>query len=177
GMDVVKTNIGRINGIIDVNSEVGKGTRITFKIPLTLAIIQVLMVKVNGEVYALPLSSVLETVRISRDCIKSIDGQEILSVRDSLIPLIRLGDVLNIKADHTTKELVYVVLVAIAEKRLGIIVDELCHQEEVVIKSVGTYFSGIKEISGATITGDGRVGLILDAAALISQRNELTGVL
>ena len=177
GMDVVKTNIGRINGIIDVNSEVGKGTRITFKIPLTLAIIQVLMVKVNGEIYALPLSSVLETVRISRDCIRSIDGQEILTVRDSLIPLIRLGDVLNIKADHTAKELVYVVLVAIAEKRLGIIVDELCHQEEVVIKSVGTYFSDIKEISGATITGDGRVGLILDAGALISQRNELTGVL
>ena len=177
GMDVVKTNIGRINGIIDVNSEVGKGTRITFKIPLTFAIIQVLMVKVNGEIYALPLSSVLETVRISRDCIRSIDGQEILTVRDSLIPLIRLGDVLNIKADHTAKELVYVVLVAIAEKRLGIIVDELCHQEEVVIKSVGTYFSDIKEISGATITGDGRVGLILDAGALISQRNELTGVL
>ena len=177
GMDVVKTNIGRINGIIDVNSEVGKGTRITFKIPLTLAIIQVLMVKVNGEIYALPLSSVLETVRISRDCIRSIDGQEILTVRDSLIPLIRLGDVLNIKADHTAKELVYVVLVAIAEKRLGIIVDELCHQEEVVIKSVGTYFSDIKEISGATITGDGRVGLILDAGALISQHNELTGVL
>src|SRR3972149_89178 len=177
GMNVVKTNIVRINGIIDVNSEVGKGTRITFKIPLTLAIIQVLMVKVNGEIYALPLSSILETVRISRDCIRSIDGQEILTVRDSLVPLIRLGDVLNIKADHTAKELVYVVLVAIAEKRLGIIVDELCHQEEVVIKSVGTYFSGIKEISGATITGDGRVGLILDAAALISQRNELTGVL
>src|SRR3972149_2236854 len=177
GMDIVKTNIGRINGIIDVNSEVGKGTRITFKIPLTLAVIQVLMVKVNGEIYALPLSSVLETVRISRDCIRSIDGQEILTVRDSLIPLIRLGDVLNIKADHPARELAYVVLVAAAEKRLGIIVDELCHQEEVVIKSVGTYFSGIKEISGATITGDGRVGLILDAGALISQRNELTGVL
>ncbi|MBI5406955.1 MAG: chemotaxis protein CheA [Nitrospirae bacterium] len=177
GMDVVKTNIGRIHGIIDVNSEVGKGTRITFKIPLTLAIIQVLMVKVNGEIYALPLSSILETVRISRDCIRSIDGQEILTVRDSLIPLIRLGDVLNIKADHPAREWVYVVLVAAAEKRLGIIVDELCHQEEVVIKSVGTYFSGIKEISGATITGDGRVGLILDAGALISQHKELTGVL
>lgn len=177
GMDVVKTNIGRINGIIDVNSEAGKGTRITFKIPLTLAIIQVLMVKVRGEIYALPLSSILETVRISQDCIRSIDGQEILTVRDSLIPLIRLGDVLNIKADHPAREWVYVVLVATAEKRLGIIVDELCHQEEVVIKSMGTYFSGIKEISGATITGDGRVGLILDAGVLISQHKELNGVL
>lgn len=177
GMDVVKTNIRHINGIIDVNSEVGKGTRINFKIPLTLAIIQVLMVKINGEIYALPLSSILETVRVSRNCIKSIDGQEILSVRDSLIPLIKLSDALDINTVDTTKELVYVVLMAIAEKRIGIIVDELCHQEEVVIKSVGTYFSDIKEISGATITGDGRVSLILNPGSLISQHKDLTGVL
>ena len=177
GMDVVKTNIGRINGIIDVNSEVGKGTRISFKIPLTLAIIQVLMVKINKEVYALPLSSILETVRVSSDSIKSIDGQEILNVRNSLIPLVRLRDILDIKTEETAKGLVYVVLMAIAEKRVGIIVDELCHQEEVVIKSVGTYFSDIKEISGATITGDGRVGLILDPGSLINQHKDLVRAL
>ena len=177
GMDVVKTNIGRINGIIDVNSEVGKGTRISFKIPLTLAIIQVLMVKINREVYALPLSSILETVRVSSDSIKSIDGQEILNVRNSLIPLVRLRDILDIKTEETAKGLVYVVLMAIAEKRVGIIVDELCHQEEVVIKSVGTYFSDIKEISGATITGDGRVGLILDPGSLINQHKDLVRAL
>lgn len=176
GMDVVKTNIGRINGIIDVSSEVGKGTRIILKIPLTLAIIQVLMVKINGEIFALPLSSILETVRVSRDSIRSVDGQEVLMVRDRLIPLVKLSDVLDVRTEDTDQKLVYVVLMAIAEKRVGIIVDELCHQEEVVIKSVGTYFSTIKEISGATITGDGRVGLILDPGSLIYQHKDLTEV-
>ncbi|MBI5194298.1 MAG: chemotaxis protein CheA [Nitrospirae bacterium] len=176
GMDVVKTNLGRINGIIDVSSEVGKGTKINLKIPLTLAIIQVLMVKTNGEIYALPLSCILETVRVTRDCIKTIDGQEILNVRDRLIPLVRLSEVLDIEMDRNKKDLVYVVLMAIAEKRIGIIVDELCHQEEVVIKSVGSYFSDIKEISGATITGDGKVGLILDPGSLINQHQNLSKV-
>lgn len=176
GMDVVKTNLGRINGIIDISSEVGKGTKINLKIPLTLAIIQVLMVKTNGEIYALPLSSILETVRVTRDSIKTVDGQEILNVRDRLIPLIRLSEVLEIEMDRNKKDLVYVVLMAIAEKRIGIIVDELCHQEEVVIKSVGSYFSDIKEISGATITGDGKVGLILDPASLINQHQNLSKV-
>ncbi|MDD5435004.1 MAG: chemotaxis protein CheW, partial [Nitrospira sp.] len=176
GMDVVKTNLGRINGIIDVSSEVGKGTKINLKIPLTLAIIQVLMVKANGGIFALPLSSILETVRVTRDSIKMIDGQEILNVRDRLIPLIRLSEVLDIEMDRNKRDLVYVVLMAIAEKRIGIIVDELCHQEEVVIKSVGSYFSDIKEISGATITGDGKVGLILDPGSLINQHQNLSAV-
>lgn len=176
GMDVVKTNLGRINGIIDVSSEVGKGTKINLKIPLTLAIIQVLMVKANGGIFALPLSSILETVRVTRDSIKTIDGQEILNVRDRLIPLIRLSEVLDIEMDRNKRDLVYVVLMAIAEKRIGIIVDELCHQEEVVIKSVGSYFSDIKEISGATITGDGKVGLILDPGSLINQHQNLSAV-
>jgi two-component system chemotaxis sensor kinase CheA len=174
GMDVVKTNISRINGIIDVNSELGKGTQVILKIPLTLAIIQVLMVKIDDEIYALPLSSVLETFRVSRDSIKSVDGQDILNVRDRLIPLVKLSNVLDIHTEEATKEWVYVVLMAIAEKRVGIVVDELCHQEEVVIKSVGTYFTDIKEVSGATITGDGKVGLILDPGALISRHKDLT---
>ena len=176
GMDVVKTNIGRINGIIDVNTDVGKGTKITLKIPLTLAIIQVLMVKISNEIYALPLSSILETVRVPKNSIKSIDGQDVLRVRDLLIPLVRLQNVLDINSGDSEKDWVCVVLMAIAEKKVGIIVDELCHQEEVVIKSVGTYFSDIKEISGATITGDGKVGLILDPGSMIYQRKDLAEV-
>ncbi|HBI24009.1 MAG TPA: chemotaxis protein CheA, partial [Nitrospiraceae bacterium] len=172
GMDVVKTNIGRINGIIDVNTDVGKGTKITLKIPLTLAIIQVLMVKISNEIYALPLSSILETVRVPKNSIKSIDGQDVLRVRDLLIPLVRLQNVLDINSGDSEKDWVCVVLMAIAEKKVGIIVDELCHQEEVVIKSVGTYFADIKEISGATITGDGKVGLILDPGSMIYQRKD-----
>jgi two-component system chemotaxis sensor kinase CheA len=176
GMDVVKTNIGRINGIIDVNSEVGQGTQIALKIPLTLAIIQVLMVKVDGEIYALPLASILETFRVSKSSIKYIDGQQILNVRDRLIPLIKLSDALELNCEEATKDWVYVVLMAIAEKKVGVIVDELCHQEEVVIKPVGTYFSDIKEVSGATITGDGKVGLILDPGSLIYRQRDLTAV-
>ncbi|OGW14188.1 MAG: hypothetical protein A2035_00070 [Nitrospirae bacterium GWA2_42_11] len=176
GMDVVKTNIGRINGIIDVNTDVGKGTKITLKIPLTLAIIQVLMVKISNEIYALPLSSILETVRVPKNSIKSIDGQDVLRVRDLLIPLVRLQNVLDINSGDSEKDWVCVVLMAIAEKKVGIIVDELCHQEEVVIKSVGSYFSDIKEISGATITGDGKVGLILDPGSMIYQRKDLAEV-
>ena len=176
GMDVVKTNIGRINGIIDVNSEVGQGTQIALKIPLTLAIIQVLMVKVDGEIYALPLASILETFRVSKSSIKYIDGQQILNVRDRLIPLIKLSDALELNCEEVRKDWVYVVLMAIAEKKVGVIVDELCHQEEVVIKPVGTYFSDIKEVSGATITGDGKVGLILDPGSLIYRQRDLTTV-
>src|SRR3972149_1037308 len=176
GMDVVKTNIGRINGIIDVNSDNGKGTQVILKIPLTLAIIQVLMVKVNGEMYALPLASILETFRVSKSNLKYIDGQQILNVRNRLIPLIKLSEALELSCADTGKDWVYVVLMAIAEKQVGVIVDELCHQEEVVIKPVGTYFSEIKEVSGATITGDGKVGLILDPGSLIYRQRDLTAV-
>ncbi len=176
GMDVVKTNIGRINGIIDVNSDKGKGTQVILKIPLTLAIIQVLMVKVNGEMYALPLASILETFRVSKSNLKYIDGQQILNVRNRLIPLIKLSDALELNCTDTGKDWVYVVLMAIAEKKVGVIVDELCHQEEVVIKPVGTYFADIKEVSGATITGDGKVGLILDPGSLIYRQRDLTAV-
>src|SRR3990172_990008 len=176
GMDVVKTNIGRINGIIDVNSDNGKGTQVILKIPLTLAIIQVLMVKVNGEMYALPLASILETFRVSKSNLKFIDGQQILNVRNRLIPLIKLSDALELSCTDAGKDWVYVVLMAIAEKQVGVIVDELCHQEEVVIKPVGTYFADIKEVSGATITGDGKVGLILDPGSLIYRQRDLTAV-
>jgi two-component system chemotaxis sensor kinase CheA len=167
GMDVVKTNVGRMNGIIDIDSKVGVGTRFTIKIPLTLAIIHVLMVKVEEEIYAIPLSSIVETVRIVPGEIKKIDGQEVLSLRDRVIPLIRLGEELGVTPSDHRRPWIYVVLVALAEKRVGIVVDALCHQEEVVIKPVGEYLSDIREISGATITGDGKVGLILDIATLI----------
>jgi two-component system chemotaxis sensor kinase CheA len=167
GMDVVKTNVGRMNGIIDIDSKVGMGTRFTIKIPLTLAIIHVLMVKVEEEIYAIPLSSIVETVRIVPGDIKKIDGQEVLSLRDRVIPLIRLGEELGVTPSDRRRPWIYVVLVALAEKRVGIVVDALCHQEEVVIKPIGEYLSDIREVSGATITGDGKVGLILDIATLI----------
>ena len=167
GMDVVKTNIEKLNGIIDVDSEVGKGTIIKLKIPLTLAIIQALLVGVQEEFYAIPLASVLETVRISLDEIYTIEGKNVLRLRDEVLSLVRLSDIFGVEKVYENSEHVYVVVIGLAESKLGIIVDTLVGQEEIVIKSMGDYLKGIDGIAGATIRGDGRVTLIVDVAALM----------
>ncbi|WP_022669906.1 hybrid sensor histidine kinase/response regulator [Hippea alviniae] len=171
GMDVVKTNVEKLNGIIEVKSELGKGTTIILKIPLTLAIIQALLVKVTKEYYAIPLVSVVETVRITKDDIDKVENKDVLRLRDNIIPLVYLGDTLGIGNNKRTldgKE-IYVVVVAVAEKRIGLIVDELIGREEIVIKSLGNYLTNIKGISGATIMGDGSVTLILDVANVVNE--------
>jgi len=167
GMDVVKTNIEKLNGIIDIDSELGKGTVMKLKIPLTLAIIQSLLVGVQEEYYAIPLASVLETVRISMDDIYMIEGRNVLRLRDEILSLARLSDIFGIEQVYETNEHAYVVVIGLAELKLGIIVDSLVGQEEIVIKSMGDYLQGIEGIAGATIRGDGRVTLIVDIAALM----------
>jgi len=166
-MDVVKTNIEKLNGIIDVDSEIGKGTIIKLKIPLTLAIIQALLVGVQEEFYAVPLASVLETVRIPLDEIYTIEGKNVLRLRDEVLSLVRLSDIFGVEKVYENNEHVYVVVIGLAESKLGIIVDTLVGQEEIVIKSMGDYLKGIDGIAGATIRGDGRVTLIVDVAALM----------
>ncbi len=167
GMDVVKTNIEKLNGIIDIDSEVGKGTVIKLKIPLTLAIIQSLLVGVQEEYYAIPLASVLETVRISLEDIYMIEGRNVLRLRDEILSLARLSDIFGVEQVYDNSEHAYVVVIGLAESKLGIIVDSLVGQEEIVIKSMGDYLQGIEGIAGATIRGDGRVTLIVDIAALM----------
>ena len=167
GMDVVKTNIEKLNGIIDVDSEIDKGTIIKLKIPLTLAIIQALLVGVQEEFYAVPLASVLETVRIPLDEIYTIEGKNVLRLRDEVLSLVRLSDIFGVEKVYENNEHVYVVVIGLAESKLGIIVDTLVGQEEIVIKSMGDYLKGIDGIAGATIRGDGRVTLIVDVAALM----------
>ena len=167
GMDVVKTNIEKLNGIIDIDSELGKGTVIKLKIPLTLAIIQSLLVGVQEEYYAIPLASVLETVRISMDDIYMIEGRNVLRLRDEILSLARLSDIFGIEKVYENSEHAYVVVIGLAESKLGIIVDSLVGQEEIVIKSMGDYLQGIEGIAGATIRGDGRVTLIVDIAAMM----------
>jgi len=161
GMDVVKTNIEKLNGTIEINTELGKGTQIIIKIPLTLAIIQALLVKVADEIYAIPLVSVVEAVKISQDEVQTVEGKEIIILRDSVLPLVKLADVFDIPAEEEVSP--YVVVLAIGERRFGLVVDSLIGQEEIVIKSLGNYIEGI---SGATIMGDGRVTLIVDVAGL-----------
>lgn len=167
GMDVVRTNIEKLNGIIDIDSEVGRGTVMKLKIPLTLAIIQALLVGAQEEYYAIPLASVLETVRVPIDNIYTIEGKNVLRLRDEVLSLVRLSDVFGVKQVFEGGDMTYVVVIGLAESKLGVIVDTLVGQEEIVIKSMGDYLQGIEGIAGATIRGDGRVTLIVDVAALM----------
>ncbi|HHD77365.1 MAG TPA: hybrid sensor histidine kinase/response regulator, partial [Campylobacteraceae bacterium] len=173
GMDVVKTNIEKLNGIIDIDSELGKGSVFKLKIPLTLAIMQSLLVSVQEEFFAIPLASVLETVRISIDEIYTIEGKNVLRLRNEILSLVRLSDMFGVEQVFETGEHVYVVIIGLAESKLGIIVDGLVGQEEIVIKSMGDYLQGIEGIAGATIRGDGGVTLITDVAAMMHLAKEI----
>ncbi|MBD3810161.1 MAG: chemotaxis protein CheW, partial [Sulfuricurvum sp.] len=167
GMDVVKTNIEKLNGMIDIDSEVGKGTSMKLKIPLTLAIIQALLVGVQEEYYAIPLASVLETVRISKDEIYTVENRSVMRLRDEVLSLVHIGDIFEVERVFDNSEHAYVVVLGLAESKIGLIVDSLVGQEEIVIKSLGEYLKGIEGIAGATIRGDGGVTLIVDVAALM----------
>jgi two-component system chemotaxis sensor kinase CheA len=173
GMDVVKTNIEKLNGIIEIDSEIGRGTVIKMKIPLTLAIIQALLVGAQEEYYAIPLASVSETVRISLDEIYTVEGRNVLRLRDEVLSLVRLSDIFGVKQVYESAEHTYVVVIGLAEQKLGIIVDTLVGQEETVIKSMGDYLQGIDGIAGATIRGDGGVTLIVDVASLMDMAKNL----
>ncbi len=166
GMDVVRTNIRKINGSVDLESEPGKGSQIIIKLPLTIAIIQALMVEVEQSIFAIPLSTVIEAVRISRTDIKTINGREVLHLRDRVLPLIRLAQEFDIPT-NSERERFYVVVAALGDRRVGVVVDELRSQEEVVIKSIWDYLETVKGVSGATITGEGKVVLILDTSELV----------
>jgi two-component system chemotaxis sensor kinase CheA len=167
GMDVVKTNIEKLNGMIDIDSEVGQGTSMKLKIPLTLAIIQALLVGVQEEYYAIPLASVLETVRISKEEIYTVENRSVMRLRDEVLSLVHIGDIFEVERVFDSSEHAYVVVLGLAESKIGLIVDTLIGQEEIVIKSLGEYLKGIEGIAGATIRGDGGVTLIVDVAALM----------
>jgi len=166
GLDVVKSKIESINGSVEVESIKDKGTKFIIRIPLTLAIIQALLIRLKDEIYAIPLSSVTEIINIPSSGIRDIQGQEIALYRGKTIPIIRLRKVLDIPEEEEVEDLV-VVVVNKGEKQAGLIVDSLIGQQEIVIKSLGKYLAGIKYISGATILGNGNISLILDINSLI----------
>ncbi|GAA8524150.1 chemotaxis histidine kinase/response regulator CheAY2 [Helicobacter pylori] len=173
GMDVVKTNIEKLNGIIEIDSEVGVGTTQKLKIPLTLAIIQALLVGVQEEYYAIPLSSVLETVRISQDEIYTVDGKSVLRLRDEVLSLVHLSDIFKVDAILESNSDVYVVIIGLADQKIGVIVDYLIGQEEVVIKSLGYYLKNTRGIAGATVRGDGKITLIVDVGAMMDMAKSI----
>lgn len=173
GMDVVKTNIEKLNGIIDIDSEVGVGTSMKLKIPLTLAIIQALLVGVQEEYYAIPLASVLETVRISKEEIYTVEGRSVMRLRDDVLSLVHIGDIFEVERILDASDHAYVVVLGLGTSKIGLIVDTLVGQEEIVIKSLGDYLKGIDGIAGATIRGDGGVTLIVDVVALMQMARDV----
>ena len=167
GLDVVKSKIEALSGEVEVKSKLGIGSTWTIRLPLTLAIIQALMVEVGGEKYAISLGSIQTIEDIRKDDIKFVQAKEVINLRGTVIPLIRLSNVLDIESTKSSDEDLLVVIVKKGDKLAGLVVDELMGQQEIVIKSMGKYINKCKFISGATILGDGEIALILDANALI----------
>ncbi|MFN8368592.1 MAG: chemotaxis protein CheA [Candidatus Kapaibacterium sp.] len=178
GMDVVRTNIQKLKGIIDIDSELGKGTTFTIKLPLTLAIIQGLLVKAGNEVYTLPLSSVIEVVAVNPDSICTVNQRQVVRIREQVFPILRLDSTLSAPDLYSTEiENKYIVVIGLAEQRIGVVVDELLGQQEIVIKSLGQYLGHIEGITGSTILGDGSVVMIIDIAELIEIAKREAGAL
>lgn len=166
GLDVVKTKIEALGGVIEVETEHGKGSKFIIRLPLTLAIIQALLVLIGEEKFAIPLSSIREIINIDLKDIKMVQKQEVIVLRNNVIPIIRLGEVLDVPDTQTDSSQVTVVVVRKGEKLSGFVVDNLIGQQEIVIKSLGRLLVGIKSIAGATILGDGQVALIIDVNSL-----------
>lgn len=162
GMDVVRNNIKELKGSVQVQSEVGKGTKFTLTLPLTLAIIDALMVRVGDATYAIPLDAVSETTKIPAAKISEINKRKATTLRGDVLGLARLGDLLDLPHGGQELDPLPVVIVSVNDRRLGLIVDQLLQRQDVVIKSMGDYLGDIPGVSGATIMGDGRVILILD---------------
>ena len=167
GLDVVKSKIEALSGEVEVRTKLGEGSSWIVRLPLTLAIIQALMVVVGGEKYALSLASIQTIENITTDEIKLVQNSEVINLRGMVIPLIRLSNELDIESEKGENEDLIVVIVKKGDKLAGLVVDELIGQQEIVIKSLGKYINKVKFISGATILGDGEVALIIDANALI----------
>ncbi len=166
GLDVVKTKIESLGGLVEVHSELNKGTKFIIRLPLTLAIIQALMVMVGDEKYALPLNSIKEITTIKSKDIRKVQNQEVVLYRNNTLPILRMNNILKVNLDLEDKDEIIVVVVKKGDKMAGLVVDDLIGQQEIVIKSLGKYLSGIKIIAGATILGNGQIALIVDPNSL-----------
>ena len=166
GLDVVRQKINSLRGSVHLESKRGEGSKFIIKLPLTLAIIQALMIKVKEEVYAVPLANIDETTSVFRDEIKNVQGQQVMVLRGSVMPLVNLAEILDVKSDMEQEQELFVVVVRKGEQRIGLVVSELIGQQEIVINSLGSLLNGTTGIAGAAILGDGTVSLILDISTL-----------
>ena len=168
GMDVVRSKIEALSGHVDVETKIDEGSVFKIKLPLTLAIIQAMLVKVQEEMYAIPLGSIDSTINIQSTDIKTVRNKEVIVLRGEIIPIIRMEETLQVPHVKDSDE-IFVVVVHAGEAKAGIVVDNLIGQQEIVIKTLGNLFAGLKMFSGATVLGDGRVALILDVATMMQQ--------
>ncbi|WP_409343032.1 chemotaxis protein CheW [Paenibacillus sp. MBLB4367] len=175
GMDIVRARIEKLNGIIDIDTSPGEGTVITIKLPLTLAIIRSLLVKLGEGTFAIPLVNVIEIVRLQQDEIKTIQGREVCIIRGTVFPLIRMHRKMNFAQDDTAdaNKRLFVVVVGIADKRVCLVVDKTVGNQEIVIKSLGRFVGDVPYLSGSTILGDGNVALIFDVGAIVKEEGSL----
>ena len=169
GMDVVRTNIAALSGMIDLESFPGQGTKIVITLPITLAIIKALIISTAGRTYALPITSVLESIIVEQKEIRTVERKEVIQLREATLPLLRLSEFFQLKGGAAPPESFYVVVVGVAEKRLGLVVDDLLGQQDIVIKSIGETFAGFRGISGAADLGDQRTILVLDVGSIIGE--------
>ena len=170
GMDVVRSNIKNLKGSVSVTSELGKGTKVTLSLPLTLAIIDALMVMVSGNMYAIPLDAVSETTKLSAKRLTDVNSRKALELRGEVLGIIELSEILELPPNKDKRELLPVVIINDNDRRLGLVVDRLLERQEIVIKPLGAYLNEfeLRGISGATIMGDGSVILILDPHEIYS---------
>ncbi|MDY0300755.1 MAG: chemotaxis protein CheA [Trichlorobacter sp.] len=169
GMDVVRNNIAAVSGMVDLETRLGYGSRFTIVLPITLAIIKALIVFCAGRIYAIPITSVIESIILSADQIRTVEGKEVISLREQTLPLVRLENFFRIERIGKPADEQYVVVVGVAEKRLGLVVDDLIGQQDIVIKTLGEAFKTLKGISGAADLGDQRTILVLDSGSIISE--------
>jgi two-component system chemotaxis sensor kinase CheA len=173
-MDVVKNKISKLGGIVDITSDVGIGTKMTITLPITLAIISVLMVEVGGRTYAVPLTSIEEAIAFDEGLVRSFEGREVMTQRGATLPVCRLRKHFGHDTDaratkRTARRGGFVVIASVGERRLGFVVDRLVGQQDIVIKALGKSLSKVRGFAGATELGDQRVALVLDVAALIEE--------
>ena len=170
GMDIVKTNISKLGGVIDVHSEAGIGTKMTITLPITLAIVSALLIQAGQHTLAIPLSSVSEAIAFEEAAVRLVDGREVITLRGQTLPLCRLDRLMALEAPpDLANRRRFVVVAALGQRRLGLVVDFLYGQEDIVIKPLGKSLAGVRGFAGATELGDQRVGLVLDAAGLIEE--------
>lgn len=169
GLDVVKNNISALSGMIDIESEPGKGTKFILTLPITLAIIQALFVGVNNRTFAIPLSSVLESLVIQKKDIKTVEKKKVIQLRESTLPLLHLAEIFNIGTDDGKGDQFFVVVVGLAEKRLGLVVDKLMGQQDIVIKPIGEVLKNVRGIAGATELGTNQTVLVIDVGSILDE--------